>query len=124
MNEDPLKSRPEYRSKLAPKIHKKEARKLRARQAGRHHPLQAVGLFGVVGWSVALPTLLSLALGIWIDRTWPSSFSWTLLLLLVGIILGCWNAWKVIQRELGMISTHKDQDAPKEVEKNDRSNQQ
>jgi len=100
MSEDPYKKRPVYRSKLAPKIHTKEIRKLRARRSGRHHPLHAVGLFGIVGWSVMLPILLALALGMWIDRTWPSKFSWTLMLLLVGVILGCYNAWVVIQKEL------------------------
>jgi ATP synthase protein I len=100
MSEDPYKKRPEYRSRLAPLIGKKEARKLRARREGRSNPIQAVGLFGIVGWSVALPTLLALGLGIWIDSRWPGRFSWTLMLLLVGIILGCYNAWRVIQKEL------------------------
>jgi ATP synthase protein I len=110
MSEDPYRKKPEYRSKLAPKIHTKEARKLRARRSGRHSPLQAVGLFGIVGWSVALPTLLALALGIWIDRTWPSRFSWTLMFLLIGIILGCYNAWQVIQKELSLSDHMKEDD--------------
>jgi ATP synthase protein I len=109
MSEDPYRRKPEYRSKLAPKIQSKEARKLRARRSGRHHPLQAVGLFGMVGWSVMLPTLMALALGLWIDRTWPSRFSWTLMLLLVGIVLGCYNAWVVIQKELRISNDLDDQ---------------
>jgi ATP synthase protein I len=100
MSSDPEGGKKSYSSRLAPKIGKKEARKLRARREGRNNPVQAVALFGIVGWSVALPTLLSLALGIWIDRTWPGQFSWTLMLLLIGIILGCYNAWRVIQKEL------------------------
>jgi ATP synthase protein I len=104
MSEDPYKKKDSYRSRLAPLIGKKEARKLRARREGRNNPVQAVALFGLVGWSVALPTLLSLALGIWIDRTWPGQFSWTLMLLLIGIILGCYNAWRVIQKELFFIT--------------------
>jgi ATP synthase protein I len=102
MSEDPYKKKDSYRSRLAPLIGKKEARKLRARRAGRSNPLQAVSLFGIVGWSVALPTLLSLALGIWIDNTWPGRFSWTLMLLLVGVVIGCINAWSVIQKELNI----------------------
>jgi ATP synthase protein I len=103
MSSEPEGGKKSYNSRLAPKIGKKEARKLRARQEGRNNPVQAVALFGLVGWSVALPTLLSLALGIWIDRTWPGQFSWTLMLLLIGIILGCYNGWRVIQKELFFI---------------------
>jgi ATP synthase protein I len=52
-----------------------------------------LGVFGVVGWSVAIPTLMGIALGIWIDRRWPTQYSWTLMMLFVGVVLGCLNAW-------------------------------
>ena len=45
-----------------------------------------LGVFGVVGWSVAIPTLVGIALGVWIDRTWPSQYSWTLMLLFLGVV--------------------------------------
>ncbi|MGD1069736.1 MAG: AtpZ/AtpI family protein [Bryobacteraceae bacterium] len=50
-------------------------------------------VLGTVGWSVALPTLLGIALGVFIDRHWPGRFSWTLMLLFAGLVLGCANAW-------------------------------
>ncbi len=56
-------------------------------------------MFGLVGWSVAVPTLIGIALGTWIDRTWPGEVSWTLTLLFVGVVIGCANAWRWIQRE-------------------------
>ena len=56
-------------------------------------------MFGLIGWSVVIPTLLGVALGLWIDQTWPSRYSWTLMLLLLGIILGCLNAWRWISQE-------------------------
>lgn len=59
-----------------------------------------LGMFGMVGWSVALPTLVGVAVGIWIDRTWPGRLSWTLMLLMAGLILGCFNAWFWIRREM------------------------
>lgn len=81
------------------KIGPKELRRLKKRQ----HPNQAVwfwlGMFGLVGWSVAIPTLIGVAVGIWIDHTWPSRFSWTLMLLMAGVMLGCFNAWYWISRE-------------------------
>jgi ATP synthase protein I len=53
----------------------------------------SVAILGVVGWSVAVPTLLGVAAGIWIDHRWPSRFSWTLTLLLGGLVFGCVAAW-------------------------------
>jgi len=58
-----------------------------------------LGMFGLIGWSVAIPTLIGVAVGIWIDNTWSSRFSWTLMLLLIGVILGCVNAWYWVKRE-------------------------
>lgn len=43
--------------------------------------------------------IVGTALGIWIDTTWPSRFSWTLMLLMVGVILECLNAWEWINQE-------------------------
>ena len=56
-------------------------------------------MFGLVGWSVALPTVLFIALGAWIDSRFPSRHSWTLMLLFVGVVIGCLNAWFWIKRE-------------------------
>jgi len=58
-----------------------------------------LGMFGLVGWSVAIPTVAGIALGNWLDARWPVSFSWTLTLLFTGVILGCINAWYWIRQE-------------------------
>ncbi len=77
---------------------RKEARRIK----GINDPDQTVwfglGMFGVVGWSVAIPTLIGTALGIWIDHTWPSQFSWTLMLLIGGVMVGCLNAWYWVRK--------------------------
>jgi ATP synthase protein I len=57
------------------------------------------GMFGLVGWAVAVPTVLGVALGIWLDRVAPVGFSWTLALLLAGVFLGCLNAWYWVTEE-------------------------
>ncbi|MBV7331645.1 AtpZ/AtpI family protein [Chloroflexi bacterium TSY] len=77
----------------------KEARKLAARRANNGSVWFGLGMFGMIGWSVAVPTLVCVALGIWIDANWPSRFSWTLMLLLLGMALGCLNAWFWVTRE-------------------------
>jgi ATP synthase protein I len=81
----------------------KETRKLRARREREENRRVwfGLGMFGLVGWSVAIPTLIGIALGVWIDVTWPSRVSWTLMLMFIGVILGCINAWYWVQRESG-----------------------
>jgi ATP synthase protein I len=59
----------------------------------------SLAMMGLVGWSVAVPTLLGAALGVWLDYTWPARFSWTLTLLFVGVVLGCFNAWRWVRQE-------------------------
>jgi ATP synthase protein I len=81
------------------RIGQKAVRKRRARRAGDERVWFGLGLFGLVGWSVAVPTLLGLALGIWIDTRWPGQISWTLTLMITGLILGCLNAWFWVEQE-------------------------
>lgn len=80
-------------------VARKAARRQRAEREGDRSIWFSLGLFGLVGWSVAIPTLLGTALGIWIDRRWPGRVSWTLTLLFVGIALGCANAWYWVKQE-------------------------
>ena len=85
--------------RLSTEIGRKEARRLRARRQKARPPWADLGLYGVVGWSIVLPTLGGVALGAWIDATWPSRVSWTLMLLAAGLLLGCWNAWRWVAIE-------------------------
>ena len=87
------------REAFARNIRSKETRKKRAREERDRTIWFGLGMFGLVGWSVAVPTLIFLAIGIWIDRSYPSEYSWTLMLLVVGVALGCWNAWYWVRGE-------------------------
>mgnify|MGYP002828653976 FL=1 len=63
--------------------------------------LYGLGMFGLVGWAVAIPTVLGTALGVWMDDRMISNpkFSWTLAMLLAGVAIGCMNAWYWVRRE-------------------------
>lgn len=76
----------------------KEERKLRA-QRDNKKVWSGLGLFGMIGWSIVVPTLLGATLGIWLDKKYKQDFSWTLSLLVAGLMMGCWIAWKWVQKE-------------------------
>lgn len=99
---NPLAEKPPKNEEvLEREVDVKETRKIRARREREENRRVwfGLGMFGLVGWSVAIPTLMGIALGIYIDMTWPSRFSWTIMLLFIGVILGCLNAWYWVQRE-------------------------
>lgn len=84
---------------LSQEVGGKAARKLRAQRHVTRTVWFGLGMMGLVGWSVAIPTLLGAALGLWLDRRYPGGRSWTLALLLVGLAIGCWNAWYWVAKE-------------------------
>lgn len=96
MDDDRDLSGPE---RLSRAVDKKVRRRLRARREARRSLWFGLGMFGLVGWAVAVPTLLGIALGWWLDRKFPGPPSWTLTFLFLGVGLGCYNAWQWIRRE-------------------------
>ena len=89
----------------------KAARKLKARRNSTQGVWFGLGMMGLIGWSVAIPTLLGAALGIWLDNRHPGSHSWTLMLLVIGLIIGCLNAWHwVVKEDKAMREEQEDSD--------------
>lgn len=106
-NNNPLKPK----TPLGQEIGAKAARKLRAQRHVTRTVWFGLGMMGLIGWSVTIPTLLGAALGIWLDNHHPGSHSWTLMLLVIGLVIGCLNAWHWVARE--------DKEMRKEQEDND-----
>jgi len=74
------------------RLHRQLKRRRKA-ERDKKRPFSGLSVLGVVGWSVAVPTLIGIAIGVWIDANWPSQYSWTLMFLFAGVALGCLNAW-------------------------------
>lgn len=81
------------------KVAEKEALKLQARRNFRKDIWFGFAITGMIGWSVVIPTLIGVMIGVWLDRVSPSHHSWTLTLLITGLLLGCLNAWRWIEKE-------------------------
>jgi ATP synthase protein I len=76
------------------------ARKLKVQREGPGTIWRGLGMFGLVGWSVAIPTLAGAALGLWLDKRHPAAaHPWTLPLLVAGLVLGCANVWYWVAQE-------------------------
>ena len=97
MNDEPKKTS-KNEPTLAGEIGAKAARKLQARKSTQGVWF-GLGMMGLVGWSVVVPTLLGAALGIWLDKHHPGKHAWTLALLVAGLALGCLNAWFWVAKE-------------------------
>ncbi|MGK7345194.1 MAG: AtpZ/AtpI family protein [Candidatus Nitrospinota bacterium M3_3B_026] len=103
MNKAPREDEDEDdRRALSEKLARKVERRLKARGERDRSVWFGLGMFGLVGWSVAIPTLIGVAAGLWLDKNWPSGkVSWTLTLLVIGVAVGCWNAWYWVKQESG-----------------------
>src|SRR5580658_2749037 len=77
-----------------------EARKLKARRGPVPGVWAGLGTMGLIGWSVTIPTLPCVTLGVWLDHHYPSRHDWTLALLAVGLAIGCLNAWRWVANEI------------------------
>ena len=91
----PLKPKPS----LSQEVGAKATRKLKARRNSTQGVWFGLGMMGLIGWSVVVPTLLGAAFGIWLDKRHPGSHSWTLMLLVIGLVIGCLNAWYWVAKE-------------------------
>lgn len=102
MNQEP-KDRPSASTPavttLAKQVGAKAARKLKARRNGSAGVWFGLGVMGLIGWSVVVPTLLGAALGLWLDQKYPGGRPWTLALMMAGLTIGCLNAWHWVSQE-------------------------
>ncbi len=85
------------------------ARKRIAQRDGKRSVWFGLGMSGLIGWSVIVPTLIGAAIGVWVDQSYPSRFSWTLMLMLLGLIIGCSSAWRWVASEFRRILEDSDE---------------
>ena len=98
MNDAPRKTPVNERTFTA-QVGAKADRKLKARRNPNPGVWFGLGMMGLIGWSVTIPTLLGAAAGLWLDQHYPGTHRWTLGLLVAGLALGCVNAWHWVAKE-------------------------
>jgi ATP synthase protein I len=99
MNEEQKPTPTSGETAFSQQVGEKAARKLMSQRHVTQTVWSGLGMMGLIGWSVAVPTLLGAALGIWLDKHHPTDHSWALILLAIGLALGCFNAWHWVDKE-------------------------
>lgn len=84
---------------LAKAVRERCARRDRWFSEGEPSMMRFVGQIGVLGWIIVAPTLIGLFIGRWIDRWLGTGIFWSAPLLLVGVVIGCWSAWRWMHQQ-------------------------
>lgn len=90
-----------HREDLPDIIHQKVSQRLQSTKDGRSALFFGMGMFGTVGWTIAVPTLLGTLLGRWLDSMHQGQVSWTLTCMSIGMVSGCLVAWRWITKKGG-----------------------
>ena len=70
---------------------------------GNKQVVYKAALLSVYGWQLAIPVLLGIILGILLDKAFPiPHFSWILNLILLGFVVGFYNASQWMKKNLGL----------------------
>lgn len=94
-----MKAKNDSGKNMLEQVELKESRRLKAKREGKRSIWFGFGMSGLIGWSVAVPTLIGAAIGLWIDKKNPGAYSWTLMLLMAGLLTGCVIAWRWVNKE-------------------------
>jgi ATP synthase protein I len=99
MSDEPKRPSPGTETFFSRQVASKAARRLRAQRQAKQSAWFGLGMSGLIGWSVAVPTIVGAMVGVWLDRHHPGTQSWTLMLLVAGLVIGCANAWHWVAQE-------------------------
>jgi ATP synthase protein I len=81
-------------NQLIGSIRQHAARRQQAEREGEPSFGRYLAQVGVLGWTIVLPTLIGTFIGRWLDQRLGTGIFWTGPLLIVGVVIGCWAAWR------------------------------
>ena len=91
---------PGYEEEFEEKIRAKEEQRIKAR-CRECENYNWLGMLGLIGWSVMIPLIGGIFLGIWLDSVFKGKYSFTLIFMLSGLAAGCLLSWHWIQKAAG-----------------------
>jgi ATP synthase protein I len=97
--DDATKPDPSSPDGMAEAVRKRRERQRHWATEGEPSMVRFVGQIGVLGWIIVAPTLIGLFIGRWLDQTFGTGIFWSAPMLLLGVVLGCWSAWRWMHRQ-------------------------
>ena len=85
---------PDEQDPLVKVVRQRGERHRRWLREGDPSVAQRLAQIGVLGWMIVVPMLIGIFVGRWLDQIFNSGIFCTAPLLLLGLALGCWSAWK------------------------------
>jgi ATP synthase protein I len=99
LNPQPTKSKAADEDGMAAAVHQQRERRQDWLREGEPSMTRYVGQIGVLGWIIVAPTLIGLFIGRLLDHHFGTGIFWSAPLLLVGVVIGCWSAWKWMHKQ-------------------------
>ena len=99
MNDRPAESQAEEENGMTAAVRQQRERRQKWLREGEPSMARFVGQIGVLGWIIVAPTLIGLFIGRWLDHRFGTGIFWSAPLLLVGVVIGCWSAWKWMHKQ-------------------------
>jgi ATP synthase protein I len=75
-------------------VRRQRQRRQRWLREGEPSVTRFIGQIGVLGCIIVAPTLIGLFIGRWLDHHFGSGIFWSAPLLMIGVAIGCWSAWR------------------------------
>jgi ATP synthase protein I len=91
---DPKDTDTEDRDPLIREVRRHQARRAAFARDGEPSVGRRLAQIGVLGWIIVAPMLGGIAVGRWLDGRFDTGLFWTAPLLMVGLGLGGWFAWR------------------------------
>lgn len=92
-----LEHGPDDRDGLVKGVRLRNQRHQRWQREGAPSVAHRLAQIGVLGWIIVTPMLIGVFAGRRLDRTFDTGLFFTAPLLMLGLALGCWSAWKWVR---------------------------
>ena len=99
MSVKPDDIKPKVPDGMADAVRRQRERRRHWLTEGEPSVARFVGQIGVLGWIIVTPTLIGLFVGRWLDHKVGTGIFWSAPLLLVGVVIGCWSAWRWMHKQ-------------------------
>ena len=90
----PREPEPNQHDPLVSSVRLRGERRRKSLREGEPSVARRLAQIGVLGWIIVTPMLIGVFVGRWLDRVFHSGIFWSAPLLMLGLALGGWSAWK------------------------------